>query len=178
MKSPLTHFILALIGSLSVAAWYVSWYSTVSQKSSDVVNLQNQITAASDNMSRIASTRATLAQIADDEADIQNYFVSDANIVSFINELEALGSEEGAVVSVVSVSKGGSRTLPKLLLTLSVDGTFDAVMRTVGAVEYAPYAISVSMLSVARGVKGGWHADFHITVDSLPAATATSTTQP
>ena len=175
MRSPAFHFVLALIISLAVIVGYATWYANVSKKSSDVANLQNQIAVASDDMSRISSARDALSDIADDEDAIQNYFVSDVNVVSFINELEMLGFAESATVGVISVSKSGTRTFPTLLLTLSIDGTFDAVMRTVGAIEYAPYAISVSTLGVVRGEGNIWHANLNIIVDSVPSVTASST---
>jgi len=174
MRSPFIHLLVAIAISIAVISGYAVWYTTVSQKSSEVAGLQNQIVVASEYMNRISYARAALAEIAGDEKEIQGYFVSEEGVVSFINNIETFGVD-GATVKVVSVSKSVPRALPTLLLALSVDGTFDAVMRTVGAIEYAPYAISVLTVGVARGEGDRWHADINITVDSAPSANATST---
>ncbi len=180
MKLPYAHLAVALIMGVIVVSGYVSWYVAVSQKSRDVAALQDQITAVSGNMSRIAMARTALAEIASDEKEIGDYFVSDSNVVSFINDIESLGTQEGTKVSVTSVSKGGTRALPALLVMLSIDGSFDQVMRTIGAVEYSPYALSLAALNVVHiaaesGKVEHWHADVTLTVDSIPVAPATST---
>lgn len=174
MKSPLIHFLGALVFGLAVTGCYGVWYNVVSNKSQQVADLQAQIDDANKNVNRIASARAALAEIANDEVNVQSYFVPEAGVVTFINNLEQLGSAQKAAVKVLSVSTSGSTTQPTLLLTLSVTGTFDSVMRTVGAVEYAPYDLSITRLAVAQVDKDSWQASLSLTVGSAPAA-ATST---
>lgn len=175
MKSPSIHFILALIICLATAAGYGVWYTIVSNKSNDVANLQNQITTESDTISRIASARVALAEIAGDEKAIQGYFVSETDVVAFINDLEQRGLAEKATVSVLSVSAGGPPARPTLLVALTIKGTFDSVMRAVGVIEYAPYAISISSLSVGEDAANAWHADVNLTVGSVAQAAAAGT---
>ncbi|MHB0865579.1 MAG: hypothetical protein ACYC1Y_01610 [Minisyncoccota bacterium] len=175
MKMPLIHFLLALAVFAAVLFGYGVWYTVVSNKSGEVADLQNQIVAASENMSRIASTRAAFAEIAGDEAKVQNYFVSESGVVAFINNLEALGAAQKATVSVLSVSTGGSSSRPVLLLSITIKGTFDAVMRTVGVIEYAPYNLSVSTLSIGKDSQKNWQADVNLIVGSISGNTATTT---
>ena len=69
-------------------------------------------------------------------------------MVGFINGLEAQGQALGTTVSVLSVSAGTGKQ-PTFMLSLTIEGTFDTVMRTVGVIEYAPYDISLySFLSI------------------------------
>lgn len=176
MKSPLIHFLGAFAIGLAALGSYGAWYSVVSGESQHVADLQSQIDTANKNVERIAAARAALAEIADDEATVQGYFVPEAGVVSFINNLEHLGSLEKANVSVLSVAAAGPSTQPVLLLTLSVTGTFDAVMRTVGLIEYAPYDLFISKLSVASGDKGSWQANMSVTVGSAPVQPTASST--
>ena len=175
MKSPRTHFFIALIVSITAFIGYGIWYAIVSAKSAEVADVQSQIAAATNTMSRIAVARTALAEVAGDEAKMQSYFVSDTGVVSFINALEAIGLSTNTTVNVLSVSPGTSPARPTLQLNLSVKGAFDPVMRTVGAIEYAPYAVSISMLSVGQDAKGSWHADMSINVGSASSEAATST---
>lgn len=177
MKSPLLHFIAAAALLILAGAAYIGWYNTVSNKSRQVADVQQKIDEANKNLNRIASARAALAEIADDEATVRSYFVPEANVVAFITDLEQLGVKQGAEVNVLSVSTAGSAAQSTLLLSLSITGAFDSVMRTVGAMEYAPYNLSVKELSIALDEKKLWRADVSIAVGSAPNATTTNRTR-
>jgi len=170
MRPSIIHFLIALAVTVGTLAGYGVWYAAVSSKSREVADVQNQITVATENVSRITAARAALAEIAGDEAKVQDYFVSESGVVAFINALESIGLAEKAPVSVLSVGAGGTPVRPTLQLSLSLRGTFDAVMRTVGAIEYSPYDLSVTSLSVGQEAKDSWHATLSIVVGSVPPA--------
>jgi hypothetical protein len=48
-------------------------------------------------------------------------------------------------------------------------------MRTVGAIEYSPYDLSVSGFSLNQDAENGWQATVGLVVGSIKAETATST---
>jgi hypothetical protein len=176
MKSPFSLLVVAIVICILVLTGYGVWYSAISAKSADVADLQSSIDTKTETVNRIAATRATLAGIADDEATVQGYFVPETGVVAFINALEARGKEQGASISVLSVSTSGTSARPTLTLMLSIKGTFDEVMRTIGSIEYAPYDLSVSTLSIAQDATSVWHADLKLLIGSVPAARlATST---
>ncbi len=175
MKPSLTHFAVAALIVILLIVGYGVWFSAVANESAHVVDLGNQITAAHETIDRVTSARATLTEIAGDETKVQSYFVSETDAVALINDLEGRGLAHKATVSVLTVSAGGSPARPVLLISLTVNGTFEGVMRTIGSIEYAPYDISISKLSVARDGKDSWHAELGLTVGSTRAETATST---
>lgn len=175
MKSPTLHLLIALSVSAAALAGYAVWYGVVSDKSGEVASLENQIEAASETVSRIASARAALTEIADDEVRVRSYFVPEAGVVAFINDLEARGLARGAAIDVASVSAGGSPSRPTLMLSVNIKGTFDSVMRTVGSIEYAPYDVSISSFSIRQDVEDMWRADLGLLVGSVPIRAATST---
>lgn len=177
MRSPFLHFISATVLLILVGAAYVGWYSAISNKSRQVADVQQKIDEANKNMKRIASARAALADIADDEAAVRSYFVPESGVVTFINDLERLGATEGSDVRVLSVATSGSSAQPTLLVSLSIKGPFDAVMRTIGAIEYAPYDLSAKKLSVTQDESKLWYADLSLSVGSAPNATTTSRTR-
>lgn len=168
MKSPLVHIIFAFSLCVAMLIGYGVWYAVIKDKSAAVASLESQIVTKTDAMSRVASARAALAEIAGDEARMQGYFVPETGVVAFINNLEALGQTQGSTtISVLSVSTSGAT----LTFTLTIKGTFDAVMRTVGAIEYAPYDLSISTLSLIQDGKNIWHADLNLLVGSVSAST-------
>lgn len=174
MKSPFVRLIITLIVCAVAFVGYGVWFAAIAAKSADVANLESEITATIETTSRVAAARTALAKIVDDEAVVQSYFVPETSVVAFITELEASGRSQDAVVNVVSVSKAGSLAQPVLALALTIKGTFDAVMRTVGAIEYAPFALTISELSLRQDAKNGWQADLKLQVGSVSANTKTS----
>lgn len=178
MRSPSAHLIVVIIVAVVTLGAYAGWYTFVSGESAAVAQLEHQIATADATASRANALRATLDSLAADEAKIQNYFVSDTAVVTFITQLEASGQPMGATVSVLSVSSGKTTTQPTLLFAVSVKGTFDSVMRTVGAIEQMPYDLTVSSLAVQLDGKHSWHADLNLVVGSMPTAAVPTTKTP
>lgn len=167
MKSAFIHLILAFVICAAALVSYGILYRAVATASVAVTALQSQIDAKTKVVSRMAATRAAFADIAGDEAAVQQYFISETGVVAFIDDLEALGRVNGAATTkVLSVSADDASAQPTFTFALSIMGTFGAVMRTVGAIEYAPYAISISSLSVGQNAKNDWHADLTFIVGS------------
>lgn len=171
MKSPLIKFITALFVLIITFIGYGVWYDAISEKSADVAKLESQITTTIETASRIASARTALDKIIGDETLVQSYFVPETGVVAFINDLEARGRSQGAVVSVDSVSAGGTLARPILAFALTITGTFDTIMRTVGIIEYSSFALSISGLSLGQDAKNSWHASLKLQVGSMSVNT-------
>jgi len=172
---PYLHFVVWSLIALGTLAGFGYWYTVIADKSLSVATLQNQIDAKTAAIGRITSTRATLAELAGDEAIVQGYFVPETGVVPFIASLEARARAQGATLKVLSVATGGNPKQPTLVVTLAVDGAFDPVLRTIGAIEYAPYALSLSKLTLGENGKKVWHASLEIVVGSVSAHTASTT---
>lgn len=177
MKSPIVHFSAAFTVCAFALTGYWFWYAAVAEKSASVAALQNSIDASVNAASRAALARAALADLEGDEALMRSYFVSETGVVAFINGLETLGrATDSTTVSVLSVSTAADAAArPAFKFALLVKGTFDGVMRTVGAIEYLPYIVSVSSLSIAKNSKNDWQANLVFTAG---AATSTPTKTP
>lgn len=160
---------------VALSIGYGILYANVEAESVVVANTEKQIVANTETENRIASTRASLAEIANDEASIQSYFIPETGVVSFIDALQTQARELNATTSILSVSMSGTGIRTTLKTALSIKGTFDSVMRTIGAIEYMPYDLSISVLSLDQDTKNVWHADLNLAVGSMPAGIATST---
>lgn len=152
-----------------------SWYVSVEKKSAEVARLEAQIIEKTDTMARIAAARASLAQIADDETTIASYFVPETSVVSFITSLEDRAETLNTSLGVLSVEKAGTPSNPAFKFVLAIDGTFEAIMRTVGALEYAPYNLSIQSASISNVDENSWRGTIVLLVGSLAPKTATST---
>ncbi len=173
MKSHLFHLIAVFLLGTIILVGYGFWYAAIANKSSAVVDLQNQIASKKEIMNRAASARAALAKIAGAKDAMQSFFIPETGVVAFIDGLEAQGKSLGTVVSVLSVSTGSTGTQPTFILSLTIRGSFNAVMRTVGVIEYAPYDLSVSEFSLTQDDKKNWRAALNFSVGSVHAATST-----
>jgi hypothetical protein len=164
MKSPATHFIGMLIVTGVTLAGYWGWYMAISEKSNEVANLEQKIQEKADTLKNITLARTALVEISKDEEKVQSYFIPDTDPYEFINTFPTFGDAQRAKITVLSVAMAGSSTQPILTLSAMVTGTFDAVMRTIGVIEYAPYAISISNLSVQQNVGNAWQANLSLVV--------------
>jgi hypothetical protein len=176
MKPPASTLVIALVALALALLGYGFLKSAVSHKSVTVAALAEQIEAQSVSAGRIAAARAALAELAGDEGLVQGYFVSPTGVVALIDALQSLGQALGTEVGIDSVSANASKTA--LALSLTIKGPFDAVMRTVGAIEYAPYDISVTGLSLSASGKDAWTANLTLLVGSAPGTAASTTTSP
>jgi hypothetical protein len=167
--APFTLLGFAAVLCAAAVITYGFWYRTIVTESTTVASLGSQIDTQTAAAARIASARAALAQIAGDEAAVQAYFVPQTNVVPFIDDLQTRGQSLGTVIAVQSVSANAQATHPSLSLELTVSGSFDAVLRTLGAIEYAPYDLSITGLSLVQGGPKAWHADVKMLVGSAPS---------
>ena len=177
MKSHFIHALITLALCVVTLVGYGFWYAAVANKSAAVASMQDQIDTKTESAARVASARTALAEIAGDESAVRSYFVPETEIVSFIDDLVARGRALSATVKILSVSADNSRNQSTLSFSLTVKGTFDSVMRTVGMVEYAPYNLSIAKLSVGKDGKDIWHADIELLVGSVPASSVATSTK-
>ena len=159
-KNPLTRLGILLVLCVAAVAVYFLLYRTVTDVSGELAALEKEVREKSTDASRVAAAKNTLRTLDVDEASVAAYLVLSSDIVPFLERLELIGAELGADVSVVSVAKEKEGSREHLVLSLKITGAFESVMRTVGAIEHAPYDIATSELSVARtpAASGEWSA--------------------
>lgn len=171
MKNSLIHLVLALVALLVVAGAYGAWYVAVDTENAKARDLSSQILTKSQDASRIAQAKAALAALATDEAAVSTHFVSPGDIVPFLGGLQSAGAALGSKVDIVSVGAAPAAAGEgHLNLSVHILGTFDSVLRTVGAFEYAPYDIRLTNLSLDTGAKGQWSAAASFSVGTGPAS--------
>lgn len=170
----LIHLSIALLVSILSITFYLWAYDHVAYKSRLVAQLEQTIQTQTEATSRMSSARNALAELNDSEAQIASYFVQEAEVVNFITDMEGQGKALGTLVRVSSVEKVETESHPTLSVSLIVTGSFDAVMRTVGAIEYAPYHLSVTKFSLTKNEENTWQANLEIYIGSVPLAATVS----
>jgi len=169
MKKPLIHLVIALLVLAVAGTVYVFWYERVTALEREVAELATQAEQADRAAADIASARSALSKLVADEAFFGSYFVSTSTVVSYLENLETTGDELGSLVEVVSVTPAGSA---RLSISFRATGSFAAVMRTLGAIEFGPYDASMMNLTLDTNAstEGEWTATGVVSVGMNPAA--------
>ncbi len=136
--------LLVLAGAIGA---YVFWYASVGALSENAAALQGEIQTKSQESARVAAAKVALESLKEDEAAMQAYLVREEDIVPFLGALESTGTALGSTLEVVSVASDSTEARSRILLSLKISGSFDAVLRTLGAIEYGPYDSAVENIT-------------------------------
>jgi hypothetical protein len=171
---PLVIATLVLIGAASL---YGFMYYTLTMGKANVGKLSSQIAQKSYQLERNAAARSALSTLSEGETAINQYSVGKDDVVPFLGALQATGKSVGTTVQVLSVSSQNIAEHSRIALSLSITGSFDAVMRTLGEIEYGPYdgvITSTSLTSEGVGTSSArnWTAATLLSVGTLATTTA------
>lgn len=170
-RASLIHVISALLVTVIVAGMYVAWFLMFRAASERSMELSAEIAHIESEDAVIASTKGIAASLDEDEALLASYFVSGDDIVGFLETLEQSGDQLGSLVEVVSVTSGTGGDAGRVILALRIQGSFSAVMRTLGSLEYGPHDMRVQTLTLEAGAgeEGAlWSAATTFSVGLLP----------
>lgn len=146
-RASLIQLVVALVVFTATLGVYSFWYSLVGKASVEAASLSEEIRTKSQDSARVAAAKIALESLAEDEAAMRAYLVREKDIVPFLGTLEDTGASLGANVEVVSVSAEPKGERSQLQLSLKITGSFDAVLRTLGAIEYGPYDSAIQSVT-------------------------------
>ncbi len=156
MKRSLFLNLFIALGLLAVTlVVYGIFYSFVQAEGTKASQLESQIAAQNNATVQAAQAKTELATLSTEQGAVGQYFVSTTNVVPFLESLQSLGTFLGSSVQVASVSANPGDPYGTLDLSLSISGTFDSVLRTIGAFEFQPYNVSLTSLSLGSGSAAG-----------------------
>lgn len=169
MHRPLIHLVCALLVLGAVALLYGFGYSLVAKERTQADALATEVALASARADRLLVAQSSFKSLADDEALIRGHFVGAEEIVPFLETLEGTGRALGSSVEVAAVSPEGDTALK---LSLRITGSFDSVLRTLGAIEYAPYASTLTSVTFdtppTESARRSWSATAVFLVGTKP----------
>ena len=162
---------LVLFGALSV---YGVWYSRIGKESANAVSLEQQIRVKTETASKAEEAKSQLTKALSDRAAITGYFVNTNDVVPFLETLQATGAKYGSKVAVESVSSQPAEPHALLQLSVSITGSFDSVLRTLGAIEYEPYDTTVSNVTLDTPDGKEWTAALSMNVGTIDTPVSTA----
>jgi Tfp pilus assembly protein PilO len=171
MKNPLIQFGLAVVILVIAIGAYGVWFVAVDTENAKAREISSEIQTKSQDATRIAEAKAALTTLATNEASVSTHFVSANDVVPFLGSLESTGTALGSKVTVLSV---GAEPVVKgeghIAISVSITGTF--------ALEYAPYDITLTNLTLDTANKGAWSAAASFSVGTGPASSTPATPPP
>lgn len=171
-RTLITHLILAFGLLVAAIVFAVGIGVTLDAARIRVADLGKEIANKQLETERQSVERATLPVLESSEAALARYSVYTEDIVPFLSQLEKQGKAQGAVVEVLSVSDGGVNR-QRILLSLHITGSFDAVARTLGMIEYGPYdatftSVTLDTTSEKDAKVAQWSAGAVLSVSAVP----------
>lgn len=167
---------LAIAAALLAATLggYGFWYASVRTLSSESQALGTELGVKNSDSARVLAAKEALTNLASDEASVRQYLINPGDVVPFLEDLEETGSALGASVEVISVSANPGEGRGTITLSTKIIGSFDSVLRTLGAIEYGPYDSRITMLTfdtIPEGENGGkWTAVASFTIGTKAQA--------
>lgn len=146
---PLIFAAAVLVASVVLYAGGYYLLNSLMQKSGE---LATEVAAKNQELENATRAHAALATVASQEGSLDQYLVSKQDIVPFLESLQSVGRPLGSSVNVLSVTDAKDKTRARIQLQLAVTGSFDSVMRTLGAIEYGPYDGVITNLSISTAV--------------------------
>lgn len=125
------------------------------------------------------TVRRVVRDTESERAEIDSYFLKEEEIVTFLEDIEALGVHVGAPVTVQSVAveeavDKDERIIP-LRLVLQSEGTLQELFYMLQLLETFPAALRVEKIQVTQDAEERtWNGTFHIIVLRLARAGTTS----
>lgn len=164
---------------LTALAAYGLWYSAVSRKAAEAAQLGSELRTLGEAGGRAASVRRAKEELDRQEALVYGHFVDNATIVPFLETIESTGRSLGAEIDVVSVGDAQGKS-NQLQMALSITGSFDAVVRTLGAIEYQAYDTTLTSFTLDTPPTDDavWTAAATFLVGKRPAVATTTPTRP
>jgi Tfp pilus assembly protein PilO len=123
-------------------------FLTISKGAKSIETLATTVSEKRQETLRVALAKAALPKLAESEATLDTHIVRAEDIVTYLGDLERQGKSQGATVEVVSVSPEQNTEQPRIALSIKCTGSFDAVERTLGMIEYGKYDAVVSNVTL------------------------------
>ncbi len=174
----------AIVLLVLVLVGYGFWYAAVSRESEQAGVLEAKIAEQNDIAAKSVQAKTELTLLTTQGATIDQYFVQTNDLVPFLEQIQSLGKFLGTSVQVASVSAVPGSPYGHLNLSLSISGSFDSVVRTVGALEYQPYGVSINTLTLSTSANPNasattspqWNATTMLTIGAQTGSTSSAAT--
>tara|TARA_B100000745_G_scaffold53689_1_gene31872 strand:- start:3504 stop:4037 length:534 start_codon:yes stop_codon:yes gene_type:complete len=161
--------LLALLGVtllVITVVLYVWLYIRVDTTAAQIEQIQKETQLVAVQNDQMQVIRKILRDSSVDRAALQDLFVGENNIVSFLESAESLESVTGATITIQSVDSEDSTEFAKpLRMTIRAEGTLQSAYHTLALLEAFPQALYITTARLSRPpLEEDWVGEFSIEV--------------
>ena len=185
MRRSLITLGLSVVMLVSAGTAYSLAYYWLTKSTAELTVLEQKVNAETVQVERIKRAQEGVSGgLTSDEELVQHYFLNKQELVPFLEHLQNTGKILGSTLQVNTITETKVDSRTRIQLAFTVTGSFDAVMRTLGALEFAPYDgvltglnLSTSNAGTASSTVHGWSAVGTLSLATPLASSTPSTTQ-
>lgn len=168
IKGRKTKQILGLMIGLNILVFSVCGVVvyTMQNKEKDIQRAVNELAKYSEGQKETSYLKRTLDGLAKERAKLDLYFITNRDIVRFIEQIETLGAEAGAPVKITSVEV---ESISSLNIDFTSSGTFSQLFHLASLLESLPFEVVINRFNISKeSVKDispketKWSAEFSI----------------
>ncbi len=115
----------------------------------------------------LSALQATVVESKEDREKLLGFILTDDEIIDFLALIEQTAREQGVKLETTLEVRPLDDVFEELALSLSIEGSFDGVMRMLRLFETLPEQSVVTEMNIARGGEEGstdWQGTFMLTV--------------
>jgi hypothetical protein len=174
-KKTLNILIVSVITLLVSILLYTLLFLTIGQSREKLINLESTLEQVVLEEQQYLSQKILLKDTQEDRVELDSYFLTEAGIATFLEEIEMLGEDANVLVNIDSVDVRGSEDeeiSDVLDVALDVSGNWVSLFHYLSLMESLPLALTVekSAMSISGSGEEGsvdWKGSFDITVAIL-----------
>ena len=162
-------FIGILVANIAVFAVYVFLYSSIRAAQKNIAAASGDLGNESYRSDALRKLENLVEETAEERATLDEYFIPTDGVVSFIEDLEALGMEAGASVEIRTVNIEDAEEgalLERVSVQFLAEGTWESVFNLLARFEFLPRAVRVKSVrfEAIDGAEGAvqWRSIFDI----------------
>lgn len=172
----ITLLLIAFLTMIAAATMYFYMYRSVNSSTDRALEARDIAATESSSKSQEADLAKIYVDTESSRARLHAFFISEEEVVSFVEAIEALGPKSGAKISLsdLSVAAGTAKNLKWSRAHVTVDGTWSSVMRALELSETLPYDIEISgvrLSSSSSSKDQSWDLSYDLAAAIIPAAT-------
>ncbi len=168
---PKSSKIIAGISSILLILSFVVlgiFYSMVAKQKVAYVNSTKERIEAEARKTSLETLVKTLDETKEERALLMSRILRDEQVVDFLSLIETLGREQGAALKTNSLNSVSlNDTFESLVISITVEGSYDAVMQVLKLFEHLPYQVVISSVRIENEDGVGvlsWKGSFEMSV--------------
>jgi len=134
------------------------------------IALNEQLVRAAEIKARESALGALIRVTAvskEERTALRSYVLEDDRVIDLLSLIENLGKEQGVVVTTNTLTVSSlNAEFENLQITVSAEGSYDAIMHVLGLLETLPYQSAVTKVLLSKVSEGGalWKGTFDVQV--------------